>query len=265
MITLRDGTCTRDPRLDRIHQVDLRTLNYPVAGVLTADQYRAPRSYTWSVPVVLDQGQDGSCVGHGWAHELAARPGVVQGVDHRFAVDIYHGAQRRDPWPGGEYAGASPVYAGSSVQAGAEEVKALGFIDEYRWAFTIPDLITAVAYRGPAVIGINWHAGMLEPDDDGWIRPTGDVAGGHCLCLPGVRVVRRPGMPPPADASEVMAAIDPVASYVVVHNSWGRSWGISGRARLSLADLAVLWGGGDFAIPVTRHAGYAPDPYPEAV
>lgn len=264
MLTLRDGSCTRDPRLDRIRQVDLGTLNYPISSILTADQYRTPRSYTWSVPMVLNQGQGSSCVGHGWAHELAARPGVVRGVDHAFAVDIYHGAQRRDPWPGGEYEGASPVYAGSSVQAGAEEVKALGFIDEYRWAFTIADLITAIGYHGPAVIGIDWYAGMFEPDDDGWIRPTGDVAGGHCVCLPGVRIVRRP-LPAGANPRDVMATIDPLASYAVIQNSWGVGWGISGRARLSLVDLAVLWSGGEFVVPVTRHAGYAPDPYPEGV
>lgn len=266
MITLRSGQCTRDPRLDRIRQVDLRTLNWPAADILTTDQQHNPRSYTWHVPVVLDQTplptdrnytSGGGCVGHGWAHEAAAKPGVVQGVDHRFAVDVYHGAQRRDPWEGGEYEGASPVYSGSSVGAGAEEMKALGFIDEYRWAFTILELITAVGYRGPAVIGVDWYAGMFEPDSGGWIRPTGQIMGGHCVCVPGVKIVRRRGVTP--EPTDPMAAIDLTASYVVVHNSWGSGWGIGGRARLSLIDLAVLWGTGEFCIPMSRHAGYVPE------
>lgn len=265
MRTLCDGTCSRDPRLDRIRQVDLGTLNHPVRAVLTADQYRTPRSYTWAVPIVLDQGQDGACVGFGFAHELAARPGVVRDVDYNFARSMYYGAQRRDGWTGGAYPGAVPFYEGTSVLAGAQEAQSLGFIDEYRWAFDLPDLITAIGYRGPAVIGVEWHAGMFEPDPDGWIRPTGDILGGHCVCVPGVRIVRYPDAPTPTNAAEAFAAIDPVNSYVVIHNSWGPGWGVSGRARIALIDLAVLWPGGDFCIPTTRHAGYAPDPYPEAV
>jgi hypothetical protein len=101
---------------------------------------------------------------------------------------------------------------------------------------------------------------MFRPDADGWIRPTGDILGGHCVCLPGVRIVRTS----PA-TTEPLAGIDLAASYVVVHNSWGPGWGASGRARLSLIDLAVLWPGGDFCVPVVRHAGYVPDSYPEGV
>jgi len=238
------GACPLDPSLGRIRHVDLRTLNYPARTLLTAEQLREPRSYTWA-PVVeaLDQGPDGACVGFAWAHELAARPGVISGVSYSTGMGLYRGAQLRDPWPGGAYLDrADPdFYEGTSVSAGGAEAKARGLISEYRWAYSLPEFASVVSYFGPGVVGVEWYTSMFEPDRDGFVRPGGWVAGGHAVCVYGVRVRREPS-----------GRIDPVRSYFTVRNSWGPGWGVGGDCRISFVDMAVLWPSGEFCIPVGR-------------
>lgn len=223
-----------DPRLDRRYELDWRSLDYPIAARLGAEQLSAPRSYTWACDLWLDQGNEGACVGFGYAHELAARPRPVAGLSNAFARErIYWQTQREDPWPGGDYPGASPRYEGTSVLTGAKVVQELGFYDGYRWALTVEELVSGIGYTGPAVLGLNWHAGMFEPDDSGVIHATGPVEGGHCIAAIGTRITWK-------GDDRTWATVDRARSSVLLHNSWGASWGMSGRARLSLVDLAQL-------------------------
>jgi hypothetical protein len=230
MILLKDGTFTQDPRLTRIKQFDERSRAFKAtAGIET----KKPRSYTWSCSKHLDQGNEGACVGFGWTHELIARPSVVTGLDATFAREkVYFEAQKIDEWPGGAYPGAYPKYEGTSVLSGAKVVKQLGYIKEYRWAFGLDDLILAVGYKGPAVIGVNWYDGMFDTDQNGYIYPTGQVSGGHCLLVKGVNVTGR---------------------YFMLHNSWGPSWGVNGDAKITFNGMDLLLRqGGEACIPVTR-------------
>lgn len=242
LLPLKNGEWTNDPRLDRCKQVDIRSLNYLAQKILTADQYSEPRSYTWRVVERLDQGNEGACVGFAFAHELAGRPGVVTGVTNDYArTSLYWEFQKRDPWPGGSYPGASPFYEGTSVLAGAMYVLGLGLYKEVRWALNINDLMTAVGYHGPAVIGVDWYEGMFRPDADGFIHPTGRIMGGHAVCVPSVKIIRN------KDGS-----VDMLRSYFTIQNSWGADWGQDGRCKITFAEMLVLWPGGDFAIPVGR-------------
>lgn len=227
-----------DTRLDRVFQLDLRSLNY----LERATPEAKPRSYTWGLPVVLDQGREGSCVGHGFAHELAAKPVSIEGVTHEYAVNIYQQAQREDEWAGGSYPGASPKYEGTSVLAGAKVLKDRGFYSEYRWGLDAYDIAAALP-RGPVVLGVNWHRGMYTPDVTGFIHATGAVTGGHCLLAVGVRIKWKSWIN--RLVSSTWDNVDMDGSYVILHNSWGPSWGDNGRAKLSLADLNFLmssWG-----------------------
>lgn len=95
-IRLRGGRITSDPRLDRVPQPDRRNLRFPIAEVLPSVTLR---SRTWVCAPHLDQGQEGACVGFGWAHELAAQPVVIP-VDDTLARSLYHIAQTLDEWPG---------------------------------------------------------------------------------------------------------------------------------------------------------------------
>lgn len=241
---LKGGQFTLDHRMDRVREVDIRTLNYPVSAVLAETELANPRSYSWYIDERLDQGQEGACVGFGWAAELAARPIEVAGITDSFArMNIYKPAQFIDEWPG-------EAYEGTSVLAGAKILQSLGYISEYRWALTMQDLVVALGYLGPAVIGVEWYQGMTNVDAAGYIRPTGSIVGGHCVAICGVRIVRKNTLLP-----VTWDNVDMLRSFFRIQNSWGRGWGRDGRCLLSFIDMMKLWPSGDFCIPLGRKAG----------
>lgn len=231
-IPLKGGHHTTDPRLDRLPRWDVRNEAYGIRALVSPAQAVAPRSYTWRCATFLDQGAEGACVGFSWTHELAARPVVQPGLTDQYARDLYHAAQVIDPWPGGSYPGADPVYEGTDVLSAAKILQTRGMFSEYRWALDINDLILAVGYKGPAVLGVNWYEGMFYPDAEGYIHVSGQVAGGHAILCNGVNLPGR---------------------YFKLHNSWGQAWGVQGACRVSFADMERLLGEfGEACIPVGR-------------
>lgn len=210
------------PVLDRLIEFDERSRNYPIR-TLVADKPR--RSYTWQVGVSLDQGNEGACVGFGWAHELAARPKVHPLMTNESARMLYHEAQQLDAWPGDSY-------EGTSVIAGAKAVMSHGWLHEYRWAFSENDLALAVGYRGPVVLGVNWYSGMddLQADSAGrlWAPVTGFVRGGHCFITHGYSV--------------------PLNAY----KCWN-SWGAPSEFYITASDMArLLADQGEACVPTKR-------------
>lgn len=224
---LRDGSKTTDLRLDRLVQFDEKSREFPIREL---NEGRKPRSYTWRCPSVLDQGPDGACVGFAWAHELLARPAEAQGVGYPFAMRLYREAQKVDPWPG-------EAYEGTSVLAGAKAVYGLVDKGEYRWAFSPDDALIAIGHTGPVVLGVNWYESMFNPDSKGFLRVAGRVAGGHAI---------------------VARAVNWREERVLLHNSWGPTWGgvadaPDGCAWISFADLARLLGeSGECCVPLIR-------------
>lgn len=229
-----------DLRLGRLLEFDRRSFEFPILDPVTASY--PPRSYTWACPEVLSQGNVGACVGFSITHELAARP-VKVGIPEAtrdLAMRIYHAAQKIDPWPG-------EAYEGTSVLAGIKVAAQLGYYSEYRWAFGVDDLILALGYKGPAVLGVNWYSAMFTPDPAGLIRPLGSHVGGHAILANGIRTVFRAGNEHSLDT------LDRDLTLIRLHNSWGSSWGQAGECFISAADLATLLGqAGEACIPVKR-------------
>ena len=207
---------------DRRPQFDERSRRFGIAEV---SPDKTPRSYSWNGSVVLDQGSEGACVGFGWSHELIARPMVVPGITNATAREVYLAAQRVDEWDGEDY-------EGTSVLAGAKVVQSLGHMRAYRWGFSLTDLIMGIGYTGPAVMGLNWYTGMFEPDSSGYIRATGSIEGGHCICAYSVNIRK---------------------GRIGFVNSWGTDWGQGGHCWMTFEDVdRLLHEQGEQCFPVER-------------
>lgn len=206
---------------DRLKHFDPRSRNYGISDRLTT---MYPRGYGWAAGVHLDQGTEGACVGFAFTGELAATPVRVP-VSDGLARDVYHAAQQVDEWSGEDY-------EGTSVLAGAKVLKSHGYIEEYRWAFSLTEALAAISWEGPVVLGLNWYEGMTETDHKGFIHPSGRLLGGHAILARGVSTSRR---------------------YVRLRNSWGHDWGVNGDALITWDDLErLLAEDGECCVPVGR-------------
>lgn len=222
MFRLKGQRITADRRLDRIPEFDPKSRRFGIAEVLPD---KPKRSYSWRTAKVLDQGREGACVGFGWSHELLARPVVQGGVDDAYALSIYHEARELDDWPGEDY-------SGTSVLAGAKAVQRRGHMTEYRWGFSLDELVMALGYQGPVVLGLNWYTGQMAADAENYIRPTGQVEGGHAICAFGVSISKQ---------------------RIALVNSWGDDWGDGGRCWMTFEDMdRLLHEQGEQCIPVGR-------------
>jgi C1A family cysteine protease len=173
---------------------------------------------------VLDQGSIGSCTGFAAVQALNTGPlyagrvlGAVDGYGlyaQATLLDAWDGA-----WPGED--------TGSSGLAVAKAARRCGLVRGYRHAFGLKHALAALTIA-PLIIGIPWYEGMFEPTGDGFLELAGEVAGGHEIAVVG---------------------LDYDGEYVVILNSWGPSWGASGRAKLRWTALGrLLSEGGDATI-----------------
>lgn len=206
-------------KFDRVPAVDPRNDDYPVRLLWTEVkcshiETAEPKIVTkhWDDYAYLDQGSDGACVGFGTSGELAAEPDSVPNVDNAFALGVYNDAKEIDEWPGVDY-------EGTSVLAGAKVAKNRGYYSGYLWATTEEDMARTVSNYGPVIIGVDWYENMMDPDSNGFLTPTGEVVGGHCV---------------------VVTGIDAEGAFYSIRNSWGTSWGDNGSAKISRASMANL-------------------------
>jgi hypothetical protein len=205
--------------------------------------------------VVLDQGSEGSCVGHGCVGEYIASPArgnlgkytVVDNaypgtsqphlawpaqpakIGHDLAVNVYRRAKEIDEWEGIDY-------DGTSVRAGMLVGRERGWWQSFRWAFNMLELRAALE-EGPVVIGVEWTEDAYEAPG-GIMQTTGRVVGGHCVLVTGYSPkhlrIRRPAYR--------------------IRNSWSAQWGANGSAYLAADDLnrILFQAGGEAAVPFGR-------------
>lgn len=136
-----------------------------------------PTGKSWNIVPRLNQGDTPHCVGFGWADWGNSDP-----VNDSFTNDdgnaIYYECKVIDGEPNAE--------DGSDVRSGAKAMLNRKRLSAYAFAKSLDVAEQWVLTKGPIVIGSDWTEDMFTPDKDGYIKPTGDVAGGHCYLWSGV-------------------------------------------------------------------------------
>jgi hypothetical protein len=200
----------------------------------------------WRVPAPpLDQGQEGACVGFAWVQEALTAPvkvvlslvrallplGLAGKPGNYIAQWVYKQAQKIDEFPG-------EAYSGTSVNAGAKIMRKLGLVKEWRWCFSVDEIVQALM-RGPVVLGIPWHEGMYEAPN-GILSVTGPKVGGHAIV---------------ARAYSQAGNVFPDEAAIGLFNSWG-NWGDKGCAWIRVSELKTLLADqGEACVPITRSYG----------
>ena len=192
---------------------DLRSINFAfnTKGLNIVDT-----THKRFIPI-LDQGNLGSCTGNAGIGNINTSPFLgndkVYTPDEIGAIKLYSDAEKID---GGT--GYPPEDAGSSGLSIAKVLLNTGLISNYYHCFTLADTLKAIT-QFPVIVGTNWYADMFNPDPDGRVHITGNLAGGH----------------------EYEAyKIDTENSRIWFHNSWGEEWGIEGDFYLTYADFTTL-------------------------
>ena len=212
-----------DYKLGRIIQHDPRSRMFAIEET----DLSTLKSVRWERHApVFDQGNTGSCTGNaclgaictGDLYHSLEKFDINVPMDETHAVTIYSMATKIDEWPG-EY---PPEDTGSSGLAVAKVAKNIGYISGYSHAFTFNAALTALA-RGPVITGVNWYSSFFFPDATGEckISTRAKNNGGHEIC---------------------MDEIDFENRRVWFTNSWGKSWGIDGRAWFSFDTWERLLG-----------------------
>lgn len=203
--------------LGRLPSPDDRDKRFPLRAEIPKNL--TGYKYWWDSGAWLDQGQTGTCVGHGWAHWVEDSPLTPYGTIDPF--QIYRDACLLDVWTDND---DQDLSWGTSVRAGAKALVQRGLVGKYLWAFDLQTVIDAVLAEGPVVVGTNWYGSMFNPvmvNGRKTIRidPGSDIAGGHCYVLNGVSTTAR---------------------VFRMKNSWGRGWGANGRASIGFDDVERL-------------------------
>ncbi len=228
------------PILNWIPRFDERSRDFPVRAAIPT--IPVLKNKLWRTGPILDQGREGACVGFGWTAEALSTPIPVNlsrmkikvaTEPNSFARTIYQRAKTIDEWAGENY-------EGTSVLAGAKVLKELNLIKEYRWAFSINDVIDSVITKGPVVLGIYWYSGMYSAPN-GVLNVSGSIVGGHCITVVGYRL-----------GKYTKTGVD----SVILQNSWGNDWGINGLAEMKVTQLDMLLrNDGEACVPTRRSYG----------
>jgi hypothetical protein len=186
----------------------------------------------------IDQGQEGTCVGHGCTNVLMAGPvthsdflsfGTPDDA-HQFARKLYFDATGDDTYQQGAY-----------TRDALNVLVARGQIASYHRLGSVDEIITTLQSIGPVTFGSTWYEPMFEPRSEYensylQVDTRAPVAGGHLYSLTGVDLSPIHGGP----------------QFVRMENSWGPSWAHNGTARITLEDLAKLYDGDAFLLAENR-------------
>lgn len=177
-----------------------------------------PGNVEWHDPdAVLDQGDQGTCVGHGVAQWGNTDP-VNDHYTHTDAQHLYYEATVLDGSPDDPFVPGGGQQ-GATVRSGMKALYNRKRLNTYAVTYTVDSVRQWLQTKGPVVFGTDWENDMFYPDSNGYIKPTGGYAGGHCYL-----------------------AVGDLASENAIKflNSWGSGWGLGGYFKMKTADVQTL-------------------------
>lgn len=184
---LKNGIETSDPRTDRVPLYDETSRKYQMRAVLEDLKKRGiARRASWrpSKPG-LDQGPDGACVGFSGASGLNASPRRAKpSWDALQAKALYWETQRKDPWEGGSYPGASSFYEGTALLTCMQVLLARGHISGFRWigaGSQTPgdDLVDTLELYSGVQLGVPWFGSMFNTRPSGLLDVEPETPDGY--------------------------------------------------------------------------------------
>lgn len=201
----------------RVYKEDVRDGEFILPDNISEGMPKIDKKNWWPDGWYGDQKSTPHCVVYSWSHWFEDGP-VIPNINLSRPkppfnmTDFYNECRLRD--------GISGTYEGTTVRAGAKVLKEVGVISEYRWAANVQQVIDAVTYLGPMVVGTRWYERMSAPTSARNImRPSGRQIGGHAYLING---------------------IDHTKELFRVKNSWGRHWGKDGHAFITFSDFEKL-------------------------
>jgi hypothetical protein len=205
-----------EEKFGRIYSFDARDNKYLIASSPFYSTSKTKRIQYWDDEQWWgDQGRTSECVAYSWIHWLEDGP-VYQPASPQPILNpntVYKAAQKIDEWPGENY-------NGTSIRAGAKILQQEGFIQNYYWTRDVNVLANTILNTGPVVVGTYWYSNMMRPNlRTGLMSATGRILGAHAYVINGVDLNRR---------------------LFRIKNSWGRKWGLNGRAFISFTDMSRL-------------------------
>jgi hypothetical protein len=228
------------PHFGRLILKDERSKEHPMRKLAAKPpSVKMRKERSWRPRWKGDQGSSSMCTAFSFLHLFESEPinhprsyGRFKGaptpvLDPRI---LYCEAQQIDPWPGGcGQLMHQDAYDGTSVLAMMKVAQNRGFISEYAWEFNNVDtIVDALLNHGPVIVGTDWFENMSlkvgqHNQQEALLIPTGRLEGGHAYLLDGVNLSKG------AKGKEIR-----------ILNSWGKMWGWSGHAYMSLETLDFL-------------------------
>lgn len=190
----------------------------------------ATRKY-WYRPLVLDQGDTGTCEGNAWTAWLADGPIThpdITALDNEATGEAYARQLYLDA------TGDTSLDQGAYTRQVVRILVERGLVGSYYRASSVEEVVQAILTIGPVCFGSPWYRSMdyvISEFDNVYLKvdESSGIRGGHEYVLDGVNLAPAEGPP-----------------YVRLHNSWSSEWAHMGTARVSIDDLHALYVGDAF-------------------
>lgn len=147
--------------------------DWPVARLKRMIDQGVAVPLDWSVPRILDQGDNGTCVSAGilGACDCDDEFHAMSKFTNDSIIPFFKTIDGWGPLPDG----------GAQVRDGLKSAQKLGYIKAYAPLTSKAAIIDWLENHGPVVFGMDWLSGMETPSADGFVSVSGAFEGGHCV------------------------------------------------------------------------------------